>query len=103
MSANPQSEGRQHASTPDRLEEAARAEAQRDQAGRADPEPSLGARLGSIGLLGWMVILPTLLGLAAGRWLDRRMQTGIFFSAPLLMAGAAIGFWFLWKWVRRKS
>jgi ATP synthase protein I len=52
-------------------------------------------------VLGWTIIGPTLLGLFLGRWLDREFGTGIFFSAPLLMLGAAAGFWFAWKWMHR--
>lgn len=85
-----------------RMAEAARLAAERAQEGREDPEPSLGARLGQIGVLGWTVIIPILLGLFLGRWLDRKLDTGIFFSAPLLMIGAAIGFWFAWRWMHRR-
>jgi ATP synthase protein I len=85
----------------DRLARAARRAVRRDAEGRADPEPSLGARLGQIGVLGWAIIVPTLLCLFLGRWLDRSFETGIFFSAPLLMIGAAIGFWSAWRWMHR--
>jgi ATP synthase protein I len=87
----------------DRLTEAAQRAAEREAQGRADPEPSLGARLGQIGILGWTIVLPTLLCLFLGRWLDRTLGTGIFFSAPLLMAGAAIGFWSAWRWMHRQG
>lgn len=86
----------------DHMEEAARQALQRAEEGRADPEPSLGARLGQIGVLGWTVVIPTLLALAAGRWLDRQFATGIFFSAPMVMIGAAVGFWFVWRWMHRR-
>lgn len=85
----------------DRLGQAAQKAVERDAEGRADPEPSLGARLGQIGVLGWTIIVPTLLFLFLGRWLDRIFGTGIFFSAPLLMVGAAIGFWSAWRWMHR--
>jgi ATP synthase protein I len=85
----------------DRLARAARRAVRRDAEGRADPEPSLGARLGQIGVLGWAIIVPTLLCLFLGRWIDRSFGTGIFFSAPLLMLGAAIGFWSAWRWMHR--
>ena len=87
----------------DRLARAAQKAAERDAEGRADPEPSLGARLGQIGVLGWTIVVPTLLLLFLGRWLDRTLGTGIFFSAPLLMAGAAIGFWSAWRWMHRQG
>jgi ATP synthase protein I len=87
----------------DRLAGAARHAVERAAAGRADPEPSLGARLGQIGVLGWAIVVPTLLFLLLGRWLDRSFGTGIFFSAPLLMVGAAIGLWSAWRWMHRQG
>lgn len=86
---------------PDRLPAAARQAAERARHAAANPEPSLGARLGQIGVLGWTVIAPTLLGLFLGRWLDRYFASGIQFSATLLMVGVTIGFWSAWKWMRR--
>ena len=85
----------------DRLQQAARTEAERQHLGAENPEPSLGVRLGQIGVLGWTVVVPALLALFAGRWLDHRMHSGIFFSAPLLMLGTALGFWSAWKWMHR--
>jgi ATP synthase protein I len=67
-----------------------------------DPEPSLGKRLGQIGVLGWIIVLPALAGLFAGRWFDRMMHSGVFFSAPLVMLGAALGLWLAWKWMSRQ-
>ncbi|MFM0472389.1 AtpZ/AtpI family protein [Paraburkholderia strydomiana] len=87
----------------DRLARAAQDAAGRAARAREVPEPSLGSRLGQIGILGWAIVLPTLLGLAAGRWLDRIFGTGVFFSAPLLMGGAALGFWSAWKWMHREQ
>jgi ATP synthase protein I len=87
----------------DRLAQAAEKAAEREAEGRAEPEPSLGARLGQIGVLGWTIIVPILLFLFLGRWLDRTFGTGIFFSAPLLMFGAAIGFWSARRWMHRQG
>jgi ATP synthase protein I len=85
----------------DRLADAARHAAERAKEGKENPEPSLGARLGQIGALGWAIVVPTLIAVFVGRWLDRIFNTGIFFSAPLIMIGAAIGFWSAWKWMHR--
>jgi ATP synthase protein I len=87
--------------TENHMAEAARRAASRSREAEDNPEPSLGARLGQIGILGWTIIVPTLLGVVIGRWLDRIFDTGIFFSAPLIMIGAAIGFWSAWKWMHR--
>jgi ATP synthase protein I len=87
----------------DRLAQAALTAVEREAEGRADPEPSLGARLCQIGVLGWTIVIPTLLFLFLGRWLDRTFGTGIFFSAPLLMIGAGIGLWSAWRWMHRQG
>jgi ATP synthase protein I len=87
----------------DRMAHAARRAAQHAQQGRDEPEPSLGRRLGQIGILGWTVIVPTLAGVVLGRWLDRALGTRVFFSAPLVMIGAGIGLWSAWKWMHRQG
>lgn len=87
----------------DRVRDAARRAAERHTRGQCDPEPSLGSRLAQIGVLGWTIVVPTLIGLALGRWLDRLFGTRVFFSAPLLMIGAAFGLWSAWKWMHRQQ
>ncbi|MCD4523119.1 AtpZ/AtpI family protein, partial [Burkholderia pseudomallei] len=67
------------------------------------PEPSLGRRLAQIGVLGWTIVAPTLAALALGRWLDRMFATRVFFSAPLLMLGAALGLWLAWRWMKAQQ
>jgi len=99
MSEPPRSGDRRNG---DRLAEAARKAARRETERRRNPEPSLGARLGQIGVLGWMIVTPTLIGLFAGRWLDRRFDTGVFYSAPFVMIGAGVGFWLAWRWMSRQ-
>ena len=89
--------------TSDAMAEAARRASRRAEDLRENPEPSLGSRLGQIGVLGWTIVVPTLLGLVLGRWLDRQAGGGVFFSAPLLMLGAAAGMWFAVKWMHRQS
>lgn len=61
--------------------------------------PSLARYVGQVGVLGWMIVIPTLIGLFTGRLLDQRFDSGIFWSAPLLMAGVAIGCWSAWRWM----
>lgn len=65
-----------------------------------DGEPSVGRHLAQIGVLGWIIVVPMLLGALLGRWLDARHGSGVFWTAPLLLAGLALGCWSAWKWVR---
>lgn len=81
------------------LEAAARDAENREKRLVDDPEPSLGRRFGQIGILGWMIVFPVLVGIFAGGWLDRMLGTGILLSAALTMVGAALGLWFAIRWM----
>ncbi|MEO6152325.1 MAG: AtpZ/AtpI family protein [Croceibacterium sp.] len=65
-----------------------------------DGNDSVARRLAQIGVLGWITVIPMLIGIFAGRWLDNRHHTGIFWTAPLLMLGAALGCWSAWRWIK---
>lgn len=65
-----------------------------------DGEDSVSRRLAQIGVLGWITVIPMLAGIFAGRWLDRTYESGIFWTAPLLMLGTALGCWTAWRWIR---
>ena len=86
----------------DHLAEAARRSEERDRLGRETPEPSLGARLGQIGILGWAIVTPILLGVVLGRLADRQFATGITLTAAAIFVGAAIGLHAAWKWMHRQ-
>ncbi len=75
--------------------------AARDTKAQREGPPSFGRYLAQVGVLGWTIVVPTLLGVFAGRWVDRRLGTGIFWTGPLLMAGLAIGCWGAWRWMHR--
>jgi ATP synthase protein I len=62
-------------------------------------EASVGRRLAQIGVLGWIIVAPMLGGTYLGRWLDQRFDTGLFWTAPLLMLGLGLGGWFAWRWM----
>lgn len=59
--------------------------------------------LGMMGLIGWSVVVPTLLGAALGRWLDRRHPGAYSWTLALLAAGLAIGCLNAWHWVTKEE
>lgn len=75
-----------------------------DRRARAEAEGDMpiGRRLAQIGVLGWIFVTPTLLGLFLGRWLDGHFGTGLFWTAPLMLAGLCLGGWSAWKWMNGK-
>jgi ATP synthase protein I len=84
---------------PNGLLEEVRRQRRRRQRWLSEGEPSLARFIGQIGVLGWIVVAPMLLGLFIGRWLDHHFGSGIFWSAPLLLIGVVIGCWSAWRWM----
>jgi ATP synthase protein I len=81
---------------------AARRRSERRRRWSREGEPSLTRYVGQIGVLGWIIVLPILLGLFIGRWLDHRLGTGIFWSAPSMLVGVVVGGYAAWKWMQRQ-
>jgi ATP synthase protein I len=59
--------------------------------------------LGMMGLVGWSVAVPTLLGAALGLWLDNRHSGTHSWTLALLVAGLAIGCVNAWHWVAKED
>ena len=79
------------------LDEAVRTRQQRRARSQREGERSLGQNLAMIGALGWTIVTPTLIGIFAGRWLDRHFDMGIFWTLGLLVAGLALGCALAWN------
>jgi ATP synthase protein I len=59
--------------------------------------------LGMMGLVGWSVTVPTLLGAALGVWLDKHHPATHSWTLSLLLAGLMLGCWNAWRWVARED
>jgi ATP synthase protein I len=59
--------------------------------------------LGMMGLIGWSVVVPTLLGAALGIWLDKHHPGKHAWTLALLVAGLAIGCLNAWHWVAKED
>jgi ATP synthase protein I len=58
--------------------------------------------LGMMGLVGWSVATPTLLGAALGLWLDER-HANHSWTLALLVAGLVLGCLNAWRWVAQEG
>jgi len=87
---------------PDGLDEAVKTRRDRREQWQRQGERSLGRNLAMIGVLGWTIVTPTLLGIFLGRWLDRHFASGIFWTLGLLVAGLALGCWLAWTRVSKE-
>ena len=59
--------------------------------------------LGMMGLIGWSVVVPTLLGAALGLWLDQEYPQGRSWTLALLVAGLTIGCINAWLWIDKED
>ncbi|TWU20929.1 hypothetical protein Pla52o_39600 [Novipirellula galeiformis] len=59
--------------------------------------------LGMMGLIGWSVVVPTLVGTAVGLWLDRHFPRAQSWTLMLLVAGLLIGCFNAWMWVSKED
>ena len=59
--------------------------------------------LGMIGLIGWSVVVPTLLGAALGLWLDKDHPAGHSWTLALLVTGLSVGCLNAWHWVANEQ
>ena len=74
----------------------------RHEHARREGELTFVRHLAQIGVLGWTIVIPALMGVFIGRWVDQRLGTGIFWTGPLLMVGLTVGCWAAWRWIHRR-
>jgi ATP synthase protein I len=56
-----------------------------------------------LGMLGWSVAIPTLLGVLVGLWLDRVAPAPFSWVLSLIVVGLVLGLANGWLWVRRET
>jgi ATP synthase protein I len=87
---------------PERLDQAVRIRRERRARWQREGERSIGQNLALIGVLGWTIVTPTLIGVFLGRWFDRELGSGIMWTLGLLVAGLALGCTLAWKRIHRE-
>ncbi|WP_454731109.1 MULTISPECIES: AtpZ/AtpI family protein [Cupriavidus] len=79
------------------------AKARRKLWARRQRVPGVWSGLGMMGLVGWSVVVPTLLGAALGIWLDEHYPGRHSWVLALLVAGLVLGCFNAWRWVARED
>lgn len=69
---------------------------------RHQPKSSLWFGLGMFGLVGWSVMVPTLMGIALGVWLDKLWPGRVSWTLTLLFGGVILGCRNAWYWLERE-
>jgi len=81
-----------------------RAKARRKLEARRASSGGVWLGLGMMGLIGWSVVVPTLLGAALGHWLDQSAASkGHSWTIALLFAGLTLGCLNAWHWVTKED
>ncbi len=83
------------------MHRAVRLRERRSERWKQEGERSIWQNLSMIGALGWLIVVPTLLGVLIGRWLDRTFETGVFFSGALIFLGISVGCYLAWQRVNK--
>lgn len=85
------------------LAEQVDAKARRKLEARRVTTPGVWFGLGMIGIIGWSIVVPTLLGAALGLWLDRHYADTRSWTLALLVGGLTLGCLNAWHWVSKED
>ncbi|MCK9540041.1 AtpZ/AtpI family protein [Dokdonella sp.] len=77
--------------------------ARRMQAARDDPGPSPLRGIGTFGMIGWSVAVPTVGGAFLGLWLDRVAPQQFSWTIALILGGVALGALLAWAWIGKED
>lgn len=58
--------------------------------------------LGTFGMVGWSVTVPTVLGVLIGTWLDANVPVDFSWRLTLLVGGVVLGCLNAWYWVSKE-
>lgn len=58
--------------------------------------------LGMMGIVGWTITVPTLLGTALGMWLDKEHPNTFSWTLSLLILGLLVGCLTAWHWITKE-
>lgn len=57
---------------------------------------------GMFGLVGWSVVIPTILGITLGLWIDFKWPSRVPWTLTLMLAGVLLGGYNAWRWVEQE-
>jgi len=69
--------------------------------GKAQKDEGIWFGLGVVGIVGWSVVIPTLIGTAIGIWIDGTWPSRFSWALMLLILGVALGCLNAWYWVKK--
>lgn len=76
---------------------------ERRRAARDSERPKVWFGLGTFGLIGWSVTVPTVAGALIGMWIDARDSGQRSWTLMLMLTGLAAGCVNVWRWLQQQS
>lgn len=76
---------------------------QRKIRARREKNRSVWFGLGMFGMVGWSIVVPTVVGIFLGVWIDQNWPNQFSWTLMLMLAGLFIGSYNAWNWVQKES
>lgn len=71
--------------------------------GRQEKGQSFWKYVGLIGVVGWSVVVPMVLAVLLGLWIDRKFETGSRWTIALLLLGLCMGCLNAWRMITKEQ
>jgi ATP synthase protein I len=75
---------------------------QRKLRAQSNEKKSIWFGLGMMGIVGWTIAVPTLVGTAFGIWLDKKYPESLSWTLSFLILGLLVGCLIAWRWVLKE-
>ena len=69
--------------------------------GQSQKDGSIWFGLGVVGIVGWSVVIPTLIGTAIGIWIDGAWPSRFSWALMMMILGVVLGCINAWYWVKK--
>lgn len=89
--------------TPDKIADDITRQAERMKSNRDNPGPSPLRGIGTFGMIGWSIAVPTVGGAFLGLWLDRIAPQGFSWTIALILGGVVLGGFIAATWINKEG
>jgi ATP synthase protein I len=77
--------------------------AERLKSARDNPGPSPLRGVGTFGMIGWSIAVPTVGGAFLGLWLDRKAPQAFSWTIALILGGVVLGAFIAASWINKEG
>ncbi|SHL56865.1 ATP synthase protein I [Roseovarius marisflavi] len=78
-------------------------QAERMKSRRENPGPSPLRGIGTFGMIGWSIVVPTVGGAFLGHWLDRVAPQSFSWTLALILGGVVLGAFIAAAWINKEG